>query len=310
VPAPASPRFSLVLAAALLGGAVPATAQVVLPGAAEPTPVGQEQAPVRRAKPKPKVEPVTAASEDAVIGRPLLLNGVKGKFLIARTGGELRAQITLAGDKLSAATEACGVDLGGGQPVALRSVGRPEGTLRYEVVAEACPFQIDILDGAVLATAPAGACRFAEVDCKADPRGMWGPPAADLETRVPEIEAQRASADRAVRASFKELLGRVQKTKDKVAIRTLAGEQAGFTSNRDMTCRDYAREAVHGFCSARYTQSRAASLASRLGATPVVADASAKPGASMAAGTDGAGTADAKPRPKPRTRPANVGNLY
>jgi hypothetical protein len=310
LPGPATTFLRAALGAGLLGWALPAQAQMLLPGAPEPTPAGQEQAPVRKAKPKPKVEPVRAASEDAVTGRTLLLNGSKGKFVIERTGGGISAQVTLAGEKISAPTESCSVDLGAGQALTLQSAGRPEGTLRYDVMAAECPFQIDILDGAILASGPSAACRFQAADCQADPRGMWGPSAADLEQRLPEIEASRASADKAVRASFKELLSRVQKTKDKVAIRTLAGEQAGFTSNRDMICRDYSREAAHGFCSARYTEFRAAALSARLGNTPVIADA-AKPGA--AAGTAVAAGADpgAAPRPRAKARVTpKAGALY
>jgi hypothetical protein len=296
------------LGAGILGWALPAGAQMVLPGASEPTPVGQEQAPpVRKAKPKPKVEPVRAASEDAVAGRTLLLNGSRGKLVIERSGGGVSAQVTLAGEKISAPTESCSVDLGAGNSLALQPAGRPEGTLRYDVTAADCPFQIDILEGAVLASGPSAACRFQAADCEADPRGMWGPTAADLEPRVAEIEAARASADKAVRASFKELLARVQKTKDKVAIRTLAGEQAGFTSNRDMVCRDYSREAAHGFCSARYTEFRAAALSARLGNTPVIAEAG-KP-AGMAGTAVAAGSEAPKPKAKPRMAP-KAGALY
>ena len=48
-------------------------------------------------------------------------------------------------------------------------------------------------------------------------------------------------------------------------LEVIAREQAGFSAEREMTCRDFQREGQMGFCAARITEARAASLRARLG---------------------------------------------
>ena len=48
--------------------------------------------------------------------------------------------------------------------------------------------------------------------------------------------------------------------KDKEAIKQIASEQAGFSSEREVICRNYLREDIHGFCALRITQARALAL--------------------------------------------------
>jgi hypothetical protein len=48
--------------------------------------------------------------------------------------------------------------------------------------------------------------------------------------------------------------------KDKDVIKQIASEQAGFSSEREMICRNYLRENIHGFCALRITQARALAL--------------------------------------------------
>ena len=294
-----APGLLLILAAA----PGPAAAQIMLPGAAAPTPAGEAQQPAK-AKPKPKVAPVRAASEDAVVGKTLFLNGTRGRLAVERGPSGLQARVLLSGDKISNPTEACGVDLGGGAPLNLIAAGRPDGVLRYDLAFPGCPISFDVLEGALLAGGVNDSCRFVENDCRADPRGMWGPPAAAVEGDAAAIEAARGNADKAVRASFKQLLAQVQKTKDKVAIRILASEQAGFTSRRDTTCRDYQREAAHGFCSARFTERRAASLSARLGIEPSLGAPPVATASRASAATGAADPATAGQSIAPKARPA------
>lgn len=211
-------------------------------------------------------------NEDSVLGRELKLNGGSGSLRLERTGRtELRAQITLAGSKLSDETESCSVPLGGGQPVQLSSQGRVDGLPRYDVQAPACPIQFDVVDGAVMVTAPAEACVFQEADCKVEPRGMWGPEPAGLVPRAREIEDARGGADKAVRENYKAL---AQKAGPQ-GLRPVVAEQAAFSADRETMCRSYRREAAHGFCNARFTEGRAVVLAARLGLLPANLDAPA-----------------------------------
>ena len=110
-----------------------------------------------------------------MIGRELKLNGGAGSLRLERTGrADLRAQITLAGTKVSEPTEACTVPLGDGQPIAAASQGRADGLPRYEVQAPVCPITFDVLDGAVLVKAPAEACVFQASGLPRGPAGHVG----------------------------------------------------------------------------------------------------------------------------------------
>ena len=104
--------------------------------------------------------------------------------------------------------------------------------------------------------------------------------------RAKEMEKARPKAETTMRANFKALLSNAGK--DKIAIKKIAGEQAGFSSEREMLCRDYANETVNGFCALRITEARAASLAARL------------------AGASGTVHAEVKPKKKPKPKPAAV----
>ncbi|MHB2166597.1 hypothetical protein [Alsobacter sp. R-9] len=284
-----------VLLAALAAG--PAQAQLMLPGAQAPAGGGAPAAPggsapgtvvpgTPPAPPRPVA--VKAPAESAVLGRTLFFNGTRGRLVIERKD-KTALQVTLiaVGEKMSAPGQACGLDLGGGKPLDMTPVGRPDGVPRYRIDIPACALDVDLLDGSVLVSGPTAACPFPEGDCRIDPRGMWGPNPGSLESQLRAIESDRAAADRAVRENFKALLAR---TKDKNGVKAVASEQAGFTSERETVCRDYSRESVHGFCSARFTELRAAELAARvaaLGGPPPVA---ARP-----------------PRPRPEGQPGQPG---
>jgi hypothetical protein len=201
-------------------------------------------------------------TEENVVGRDLKLNGTTGALRIDRAGqGALRAQITLAGAKVSQPTEACTVKLGGGEPVPLSSLGRSDGLARYEAQAPACPIVFDVIEGAVMVTAPAEACLIQEADCRAEPRGIWGPDPASLIPKAAEFEQARGSFDKAVRENYKALTQRAAPQ----SVRTIVSEQAAFSSEREQVCRSYSREGAHGFCNARFTEARAVTLAARLG---------------------------------------------
>jgi hypothetical protein len=204
---------------------------------------------------------VRPPSDEGVIGRDLKLNGTTGVLRIDRAQGGLRAQITLGGTKVSQPAESCSVKLGGSESVALSSAGKPDGLSRYEVQAPACPIVFDVLEGAVMVTAPAEACVIQEADCRAEPRGVWGPEPGSLIPKAAELEQARGSFDKAVRENYKALTQRSSPQ----AVRPIVAEQAAFSSDREQVCRSYSREAVHGFCNARYTEGRAVTLAARLG---------------------------------------------
>lgn len=213
--------------------------------------------------PAPASKPVVLKppSEDGIIGRDLKLNGASGNLRIERSPrGDLTARATLAGAKISQPTEACSVKVGEAEPMPLTAQGRPEGVPRYDLAAPACPIHLDVLEGAVLASGPSEVCTFEAADCRVDPRGMWGPDAASLLPRAPEMEQARGSADRAVRENYRALTQAKPQE-----LRSIVSEQAAFSAEREMLCRSYAKEGAHGFCNARFSEARALSLANRLG---------------------------------------------
>ena len=259
-----------------LSCAAPVLAQMQLPGAFAPAPAGTVQTPAKAAPAKPRgpAAPAAAASrapgEEAVVARPLHLNGTAGTIELERRDKTLQiTKLLLAGDQITKPGEVCEVNVVPGAPLEAKPLGRPEGLLRYETGLEICPFSFDILDGSVLVGAlqKDGApqiCEFKAADCRISPAGLWGPhPGNFVGERLKQIEKARAQADSAVRANFHVLLARA---KDKGEIKLIAREQAGFSSQREQLCRDYAREGAHGFCAARISEAHAAALFARIAA--------------------------------------------
>jgi hypothetical protein len=272
------------------------------PGA--PPPEGEIVGPVGPiAPPPPKPVVLKPPTEDGVLGRELKLNGTGGSLRLERIGrSDLRAQITLAGSKISDPTESCSVPLGGGQPLTLSSQGRVDGLPRYDVQAPACPIVFDVLEGAVVVNAPTEACVFQEADCRAEPQGMWGPEPGTLLPKARDIEEARGTADKAVRENYKAL---VQKAGPQ-GVRPVVAEQAAFSADRETMCRAYRREAAHGFCNARFTEGRAVVLAARLGLLPTAAE----PGAQTPRPRPPRQAAQPPPPPQPGPLTANPPGLF
>ena len=86
-----------------------------------------------------------------------------------------------------------------------------------------------------------------------------GSAAGRLEARR-RIEKDRGSR-RQGRA--RELQGALRPHQGQARNQEVAAEQADFTSEREIVCRDYAREPAHGFCATRFTELRATGLVER-----------------------------------------------
>jgi hypothetical protein len=200
-------------------------------------------------------------SEASILDRDLRLGGSRGILRVERAGrSALRARIEIQGTRLSRPSEACTVTLD--EPAPLEAEGRAEGLARYALRTPACPLVADLVDGALWVRE--GTCGSEAQDCRADAAGLWGPDPSALAAQAGRIDQDRGRADRAVRETYKALAQRAQPQD----ARAIVAEQAAFSSEREMACRSYAREASHGFCNARFTEARAASLAARLGAAP------------------------------------------
>jgi hypothetical protein len=266
---------ALVLIGAALVAPLIVQAQILLPGAA-PSSSGPT-APSGKAKSRPAGPgPATRAPpKDNVMGRPLFRNGMHGAIeferhaesrpasVSDRTEQVMRvSRLTLEGELVSKPGEICRVNVAAEDAIEAKSAGRPEGMWRFALALESCPFSFDVLDGAILVSRLPKMCVFTQADCQVDPSGLWGPQAASLGSdRMKEIEHSRARAESSLRTNFRALLARVH---DGRQITAIAREQAGFSSEREQLCRDYTGEEKHGFCGARITEARAASLATRL----------------------------------------------
>lgn len=262
------------LAAALVLAGANAEAQVVLPGAVAPTPgapaavgTGPAAAPAP-AKPRFEAVAVRAPGEEAVTDRSLLQNGVSGRLELERRDKVLVvSKLSFVGFQLSKPSQSCRVDLTTTPPIPATASGRPNGLARYDVDVPACKFSFEILDGAVLVKGEQKVCEFREADCRIEPNGVWGPAVASLTpVRAKEIERERAAADRSMQTNYKALIQRLEGKKEEVKL--AAREQAGFSSEREMICRDYGRETQHGFCASRITEGRAVALRAKIGGTP------------------------------------------
>ncbi|MDE2578152.1 MAG: hypothetical protein KGL46_05045 [Hyphomicrobiales bacterium] len=204
----------------------------------------------------PKPAPGAPRAAD-LVGRTLALNGHAGAMTLKRVGGDIKiATLKLAGEQISRRGEACEVAIDDSIP--LKEDGAPTGAQRYRVELQACPFTIDVLNGAVLASA-AQACLFKAADCSVEPSGLWGQPAQEIgPQRAKQIERQRHYAEQAMRAGFRDFVK--EAGKDRALVSRIARDQAGFSSRREELCRNYAREADHGYCALTLTQARVVTL--------------------------------------------------
>jgi hypothetical protein len=263
-------------AAALFCAVVPApaSAQLALPGAVAPTPEGTIASPAR---PKKKLSsggmgsargPVVmpkAPSEDTIVGKTLKLDGNASAIEFSRAGGgELQvAKLSLSGDRLSRSGEECRVEVAG-MPLKLTASDSGAGLRRYQVASfPACPFTLDVLDGAVLVTNDGKACEIKEADCRSDPSGLWGMPENEFDpTKAEEMLGSRAKVEKSVRSDFKALYDR--NSKDQLVRSFVVKEQAGFSSWREEVCRTYAKESDFGYCALRLTEARVIALGAQL----------------------------------------------
>lgn len=252
----------------------PANAQLALPGAVAPTPEGTVTSPTAKAKKKlssgemgqargPIVMP-KAPSEDTILGKTLKLDGDGGSIEFSRNGGDLQvAKLTLKGDRLSRSGEECRVEVSG-TPLKLTSRDSGSGLRRYQIASlPACPFTLDVLDGAILVTNEGKACAILEADCRADPSGLWGTPDSDFDPKkAEEMLGARAKVEKTVRSDFRELYERNKK--DQLVRSYVVKEQAGFSSWREEVCRSYAKESDFGYCALRLTEARVIVLGAQL----------------------------------------------
>jgi hypothetical protein len=254
----------------VLAGTPPASAQLMLPGAIHAPrsggalPGSGDATSADAGQKKPKLARLQRPSEATIVGRELSRDGAMGvaKFRISGGKGLEIARLELSGEAISQPGMACRVDVVAAAPIAARLVGGLGGLARYAVEIAACSFAFAVLDGAVLVTRDLEPCTFAAADCRVDPTGLWGPRGDSIDARQREhLERARAQAESAVQANFRALLATAGK--DQAAIKRIAGEQAGFSSERSMACSTYAGEDVHGFCALRLTEARAIALQAR-----------------------------------------------
>ncbi len=213
---------------------------------------------------KPKSIPMKPPGDESIIGHDLLRNGATGLISLTRQGKDISvAKLSFEGEQISKPGEPCHIEISEGLPLATHFDGRPEGLTRYRVDLKACPFSFDVLEGAVFI--PNGAaCDFTEADCHVDPAGLWGPQGNTISaSRVKEMEQSLIRVESDMRANFRVLLSRAGK--DRAAVKRIAAEQAGFSSERETLCHSYASEYVHGFCALEITRARVLALLAQLG---------------------------------------------
>lgn len=254
-------------------GVHPARAQMQLPGALgggggaerkEGNGGGSSAAPSSYAPPKPVI--VKAPTGDTIAGHVLGQDGSKGEMVFDKAGEGLQlSKLRLPGDTVAKPGTPCLADVVLPTPVEAVAAGRPAGALRYDVPVPACPFTIDVLDGAVLVSRADPVCVVG--GCRVAPAGLWGPPATEFTPkRDKDLERERARLESVMRTNYRALTRKAGKDRDMV--KAVARDQAAFSSEREMTCRDYVGETAHGYCSTQITQARALALMAQFAATP------------------------------------------
>ncbi len=266
-PMRAGKRIAPGLAALLaVAAGVPAKAQPLqLPGAQPFNAPGTHQAAPPAAggtapHRQPSLPALKIAGEETILGKALHRNGNQGAATFEKLGEGYGLRLSLDGYQTANLVEPCAVSLGDA-PVPVTALGKPAGVPRYRLEAPVCPLLFDVLDGAFLVIEPAEPCVVAAAQCRVDPRGLWGPDQGVVAAQAKAIERARGAAERALRDGYRTLTAKA----NAVDQRTLAREQAGFSGEREMICRDFQREGQYGFCAARITEARAAELRARLG---------------------------------------------
>jgi len=289
---------SVVLLTALLTPAL-GRAQLMLPGALQASPSAANPNPTGATPGQPKPAGLKPPSEETIFGQELSRDGFAGIITFQRGSGKGLeiTRLLIAGEQISRPGEQCQVEVAG-TPIQTRFAGRPKGVSRYEVAIETCPFSLDVLEGAVLVTRAPQTCDFLAADCRVDPAGLWGPPGNAIgPDQTKQLERERGLVDSAMPAKFHALLTSAGKDKD--AVKQIASEQAGFSSEREVICRNYLREDIHGFCALRITQARALALQAafedRAKARTKPASAKKKPASNFKRNSK----ADPKPEPGP-----------
>lgn len=273
-------RLAVVVSGLVLALA-PARAQLALPGAAPPAPVG---AAAVASKPKKagagkkeakagKKELSTAPAVETIVGRPLSRNGKEGLLQVSGSGKTLNVEkLRLPGESVSDPSQRCIVDIVGEKPIAATIEGRPDGLDRYDVDVPACPFTFDVLDGAILVPSQISACVFKAADCQTSPGGLWGPAGAEKDAAA--IGKRRNEAEKAMARAVHAIEERAGDNPDAAG---LLRDQNAFPGQRDEACRDYVDENADGYCAMSLTEARAALLEARLAAlSPAKGSDSAK----------------------------------
>jgi uncharacterized protein YecT (DUF1311 family) len=205
-------------------------------------------------------------SAETIIGRDLLLDGANGVLRFSGQGDALQIQrFSMLGEVISDPTQQCRIDVVDETTIATKNLGHPDGLQRFAAEIPACPFEFDVLDGAVLLARQIQACVFKEADCQANPSGLWGPDSASIVADAKVKKQERVSADAAMDANYRALAARL---KDQRRADALVDEQSRFLADREETCRSYLHEDLYGFCTIRLTEARAAFLKARLDELP------------------------------------------
>ena len=240
-----------------------AAAQIQLPGAiTAPTPTGAAGAPPGDpAKPRqPDAQAVKPPGEETILGRQFQRNGTAGLMAFERKTPVEISRLVLIGENLERSYEVCRVEISGGK-IPVKPAPAAEGLVSFNVEMEACPFSVDVLDGAVRVRGKV--CEIKAASCRIDPTGVWGPTGSSINAEeAKNIERLRGVWEKDARELFRAVLANVGK--DRAKQKQIAADQAGFSSRREETCRDYAGEDRHGFCASRITLARAVALSAEL----------------------------------------------
>lgn len=184
--------------------------------------------------------------------------------IVERQPGVVGLRLKTAGRMISNPADACVIDMGGGEPAPMLPIEEPYRKSRYRLQSAVCPLVVEVLEHSVRVSIPDGECSFVQADCRLNPEGLWGPPGADLVGNTQSIERRRGRAERELREVSRKLLRRLSGDEQREA----AAEQAAFSSERTMVCRNYADEDRHGFCAAELTAARVEGLKKRYELTP------------------------------------------
>lgn len=200
---------------------------------------------------------------DRVLGAALHRSGTAGELRLVEGPSGLFLAIRLPGHD-PVGDEPCEVAIvaEGGEPVSATLAAPVAGLERYRLDAPVCPFELDVLDAALLVSEPME-CALPQARCTTYPAGLWTPPLEALDRHAARTSVLAEISMRVLEGNANALRLRAEPHERAGTDRFLAA----LAEERAALCAAFPEGEPRRFCEARLAAAHGARLAARLGLT-------------------------------------------